>query len=82
MTSITNLKMLLDHLVAYPQVPLAGPSVAEAASSQVDVVKTGHFIHLRVQYDMRPVLRMSSFTRMAWDRVSDQNVDLAFPTIK
>lgn len=42
----TNLKILPDHLVAYAQVPLAGPSVTEAASSQVDVVKTGHFVHL------------------------------------
>lgn len=82
MTSITNLKMLLDHLIAYPQVPLAGPSVTEAASSHVDVVKTGHFIHLWVQCDMKPVLQMSSFTLTAWERVSDQNVDLSSLTIK
>ena len=62
LTTITNLKMLPDHLVAYPQVPLAGPSVTEAASSHMDVVKTGHLVHLWGQYDTKPVLRMPFYS--------------------
>lgn len=48
----THLMMLLDHVVAYLQVPLAGPCVTEAASSQVDVMKTCHFVDLWIKWDM------------------------------
>lgn len=50
----THLKVLLDHLVADPQVPLTGPRVAEAARAHVDVEKTGHLLHLRVERDTEP----------------------------
>lgn len=66
--SCTDLKILLDHLVAYAQMPLAGPCVTEAASSQVDVVQAGHFVHLWIKYD---IFRYPAL--LCWPgRVSDQ----------
>lgn len=72
--------MLLDLFIAYPQVPLAGPSVAEAASPQVDVVQAGHLVYLWIRHDIQLVFQMSSGTLIAWE--SFRSAFGPLPTIK